>query len=170
MKTLTCLIFVAALLLCSAALAVDPDTGPEETTPPPDRQLTTDDGAPRPFPEQMIVGKVTGSDEEAVAGVTVKLFADGKIVEISHTTSAGDYEIPLPLRIDQDETVVLWFMDTTGMYPPQKVLIKKSSRADDASLFSRCTREVRMRPQMRVDFELVTESEMAAAYKSTGCL
>jgi hypothetical protein len=105
-----------------------------------------------------------------VAGVTVKLFADGKIVEISHTTSAGDYEIPLPLRIDQDETVVLWFMDTTGMYPPQKVLIKKSSRADDASLFSRCTREVRMRPQMRVDFELVTESEMAAAYKSTGCL
>lgn len=170
MKTFTCLVFAVVLLLCSGALAVDPDTTPQETTPQPDRQLTTDDGAPRPFPEQMIVGKLTGSDDKPVGGVVVKLFADGKLVEVSHTTSAGDYEIPLPLRIDQDETVVLWFTDSAGTYSPQNVLIKKSSRAEAASLFSRCIRDVRMRPQMRVDFKLMTDSELAASYKARGCL
>ena len=170
MKTLTYLTFAVVLLLCSAAFAVDPDTTPQETAPQPDLQRTVDEGAPQPFPEQMIVGKVTGSDDKPLGGVTIKLFANGRLVEVSHTTSAGDYEIQLPLRIDQDETVVLWFINTAGTHPPQKALIKKSSRAQGASLFSGCTREVRMRPQMRVDFSLMTDSELAASYKSRGCL
>ena len=170
MKTLTYLTFVVVLLLCSAALAVDPDTAPQETTPQPDLQRTVDEGAPQPFPEQMIVGKVTGSDDSELGGVTVKLFANGRLVGVSHTTSAGDYETPLPLRIDQDETVVLWFIDTAGNYPPQKALIKESSRAREASLFSRCIREAKMRPQMRVDFNLLTDSGLAASYKTRGCL
>lgn len=170
MKTLAYLTTAILLLLCSAALAVDPDTAPQETTPQTDRQLTADEGAPRPFPEQMIVGKVTESDDSPIGGVAVKLFANGRVVEVSHTTSAGDYEIPLPLRIDQDETVVLWFIDSTGKYPPQNVLIKKSSRAQDASLFSRCTNEARMRPQMRVDLKLMTDTELVASYKTRGCL
>jgi hypothetical protein len=118
----------------------------------------------------MIVGKVMGSDDQPVGGVTIKLFANGLLTEISHTTSTGDYEIPLPLRIDQDETVVLWFIDSAGNYPPQNILIKKSSRAGDVSVFSGCTRDVRMRPQMRVDFKLMTDSELAASYKTRGCL
>jgi hypothetical protein len=170
MKTLIWFAIATVLLLCSAALAVDPDTSPQETTPQPDRQLSTDEGAPRPFPEQMIVGKVTGSDDKPVGGVAVKLFADGLLVEVAHTTSAGDFEIPLPLRIDQDETVVLWFIDSAGNYPPQDMLIKKSSKAGHASLFSPCTRDARMRPQMRVDFKLMTDSELAASYKARGCL
>ncbi len=165
MKTLICLTFAVVLLLCSAALAVDP-----ETTPQPDLQRTVDEGAPQPFPEQMIVGKVTGSDDNPVGGVTVKLFANGKLVGVSHTTSAGDYETPLPLRIDQDETVVLWFIDTAGTYPPQKALIKESSRAQAASLFSGCTRKAKMRRHMRVDFKLMTDSELVASYKARGCL
>jgi hypothetical protein len=170
MKTLTYITFGVVLLVCSAALAVDPDTTPQETTPQPDLQRTVDEGTPQPFPEQMIVGKVTGSDDKPLGGVTVKLFANGRLVEVSHTTSAGDYETPLPLRIDQDETVVLWFIDTAGTYPPQKALIKESSRAQEASLFSRCTQQVRMRPQIRFDFKLMTDSELAASYKARGCL
>ena len=170
MKTLTWTVFAMVLLLCSAALDVDPETGAQETTPQTDRQITTNEGAPRPSPEQMIVGKVTGAEDKPVGGVAVKLFANGLLVEVSHTTSAGDYEIPLPLRVDNDETVVLWFMDSAGNYPPQNILIKKSARAKDASLFSACTRDVRMRPQMRVDFKLMTDSEMAASYKTRSCL
>ena len=170
MRTLTWFVFAMVLLLCSAAFAVDPDTSPQETTPQPDRQISTDEGAPRPFPEQMIVGKVTGSDGQPVGGVTVKLFANGLLTEVSHTTSAGDYEIPLPLRIDQDETVVLWFIESAGNYPPQNVLIKKSSRAENAAVFSGCTRDVRMRSQMRVDFKMMNDSELAASYKTRGCL
>lgn len=170
MKTPAILMIVVMLLLCSAALAVDPDTSPQETTPQPDLQQTHAEGAPHPFPEQMIVGVVTGSDEKPLGGVAIKLFADGRVVEVSHTTSAGDYEILLPLRVEEDETVVLWLIDTAGNYPPQEVVVKKSSRADGAGLFSGCIREVRMRPQMRVDVKLMTDSELLASYKSRGCL
>jgi hypothetical protein len=169
MKTAVILIAISLTLLCSAALAVDPDTSPQETTPQPDVHRDTE-GAPRPFPEQMIVGVVTGSDGKPVGGVAVKLFANGRLVELTHTTSAGDYEVLLPLRVDEDETVVLWFVDTAGNYPPQEILIKESSRATEAGLFSDCIREVRMRPQMRVDVTLMTDSEMMASYKSSGCL
>lgn len=170
MKTLPLLTSLVLVLLCSVALAVDPDTTPQETTPQPAIQRTDAEGAPQPFPEQMIVGMVTGSDDKGVGGVAVKLFADGKMVEVSHTTSAGDYEIFLPLRVDQDETVVLWFVDTAANYPPQEILIKESSRAKETGLFSGCIREVKMRPQMRVDVKLMTDSDMAASYNSSGCL
>jgi hypothetical protein len=169
MKILPLTVSLMLLLLCSAALAVDPDTSPQETAPT-DLQRTQPEGAPQPFPEQMVVGIVTGSDGEPVPGVAVKLFADGMLVGVSHTTSAGDYEMPLPLRTDEDESVILWFVDSGGTYPPQKVLIKKSSRAKDAALFSDCNREVRMRPQMRVDIKLMTSSDLVASYKTRGCL
>jgi hypothetical protein len=170
MKTITYLVLAAVLLLCSEALAVEPESTPQETTPEPERQLTVDEGAPGPFPEQMIVGKVTASNDEPLGGVTVKLFADGRLVEVAHTTAAGDYEMPLPLSIDHDETVVLWFMETGGDYPLQEAVLKESSRASDAGLFSRCTRDAKMRPQMRVDFKMMTDSELAASYKTRGCL
>ena len=171
MRTTTVyLTFALVLLFGSTVFAVDPDATPQETTPQTEIELDADEGAPLPFPEQMIVGKVTGSDDNPVAGVTMKLFADGEITEIAHTTSSGDFEMPLPLMIDRDETVVLWFIDSSGNYPPQSILIKKSSKAESASLFSKCTREVRMRPQMRVDFKLMTDTEMAASYKARGCL
>lgn len=169
MKVLPLAMSLVLVLLCTAALAVDPDTSPQETTPT-DVQRTTPEGGPRPFPEQVIVGMVTGSDDNPVGGVAVKLFADGILVEVSHTTTAGDYEMPMPLRIDENETVVLWFIDSAGTYPPQKTVLKKSSKAEGAGLFSNCAREAKMRPQMRVDIRLMTDSEMMASYVTSGCL
>jgi hypothetical protein len=50
------------------------------------------------------------------------------------------------------------------------VLLKDSSAARKANLFSECTPEVNMRPQMRVDMTLVTEAEAVAALKVRDCL
>jgi hypothetical protein len=169
MKTLPLTISLILLLLCSVALAVDPETAPQEGTPAP-IERDQPEGSPLPFPEQMIVGEVTGSDGNAIAGATVKLFANGNLVEVAHTTAAGDYEIRLPLQIDDDETVVLWFIDNAGNYPPQEVLLKESSRAKSAGLFSKCTQEIKMRPQTRVDVRMMTVAEQAAAYTTKGCL
>jgi hypothetical protein len=169
MKTLPLMLGLMSLLICSVALAVDPDTSPQETTPA-DIQRSQPDGTPQPFPEQVIVGEVTGSDGKIIAGVTVKMFANGRLREISHTTAAGDYEIPMPLRIDENETVVLWFIDNGGNYPPQEVLLKESSKAKDAGLFSKCVDSVKMRPQMRVDVKMMTGSEQMASYNARGCL
>jgi hypothetical protein len=118
----------------------------------------------------MVVGEVRGSDGRPIGGVMVKLFADGHLVEIAHTTSAGSYEMPLPLNVERDETVVIWFVSTTGSLLPQCIVLKKSSNARKASLFSECTHEVRMRPQMRVDVTLVTEGELVASLKVKDCL
>jgi hypothetical protein len=170
MKTLSLAVILVSVLLCSVALAVDPESTPQETKPPPDLQRTEPEGGPLPFPEQMIVGMVTGADDKPIGGVAIKLFADGRIVEVSHTTSAGDYEIPMPLDVEKDETVVIWFTDSAGTYPPQEVLIKESSKAREAHLISKCTRAVKMRPQIRVDIKLMTDSQLMDSYKASGCL
>lgn len=169
MKTMPLTISLLLLLMCSAALAVEPETGPQEGTPAP-IEINQPEGSPQPFPEQMIVGEVTGSDGNIIPGATVKLFANGELMEVAHTTAAGDYEIKLPLQIDADETVVLWFIDNAGNYPPQEVLLKEGSKAKSAGLFSKCAQEVKMRPQTRVDVKMMTVSEQAAFYKAKGCL
>jgi hypothetical protein len=169
MKTLTLAVGFILLVFCSSVLAIDPESPTQETTPP-ELQRSQPEGAPQPFPEQMITGMVTGTDDKPIGGVAVKLFANGHLVETTHTTSAGDYQVALPLRVEQDETVDLWFVDTSGSYPPQYILIKEGSKAAAAALFSKCTREVKMRPQMRVDVRLMTVQELAASYKTSGCL
>ena len=164
---ISCLILV---IFWASGYAVEPTTKPEETTPQSELLRSREQGGPLPFPEQMVVGEVTGSTGKPIGGVTVKLFADGRLVEVGHTTSAGSYEMRLPLSVERDETVVMWFASTTGNLMPQCVVLKKSSSARKASLFSECTLEVKMRPQMRVDVTLMTESEMVASLKMKNCL
>jgi hypothetical protein len=100
----------------------------------------------------------------------VKLFADGVRVDVTHTTATGAYELRLPLDVEADETVVLWFISTTGNLLPQTVILKKSSAAMKANIFSRCVPEIRMRPQTRADVKLMTEAELAEMLKTKGCL
>ena len=167
----------AVLVCCIALLAfhglshgVEPSTKPEETTRPTELPRPEAEGAPLPFPEQMVVGTVTDASGGPLGGVTVKLFADGKLVEIGHSSSAGSYEMRLPLNVEKDETVVMWFVPGTGDLMPQMVVLKKSSVASDNNLFSQCAVEVRMRSQTRVDVRLVNESELISSLKTKGCL
>jgi hypothetical protein len=167
------LILISCVILSfvhSACYAVDPASKPEETGTGLDASRNIDQGGPLPFPEQMVVGDVVGSDGKPIGGVMVKLFADGLLVEVGHTTAAGSYELRLPLSVERDETVVMWFLSTTGSYVPQCVVLKESSQARKAGLFSDCIAEVRMRPQMRVDVTMVTESEFVASLKVKNCL
>jgi hypothetical protein len=170
LKKVTICCLTALLLICAIGYAVEPTTKPEETPIQRDLPPAQSEGGPLPFPEQMIVGNVTGSDGKPLGGVVVKLFANGQLVEVSHTTVSGSYEMRLPLNVEQDETVVMWFISTAGDLTPQVVVLKKSSAARNTSLFSPCTAEVRMRPQMRVDTRLVNESEFLSELKAKGCL
>lgn len=158
------------LLVWSACYAVDPATKPREETPQSGVIHSRKEGGPLPFPEQMVVGDVKDSGAKPIGGVAIKLFADGRLIEVAHTTSAGSYEMKLPLSVEKDETVIVWFIAGTDQYLPQSVLLKKSSTAARVGLFSQCALEVRMRPQMRVDVTLLTESEVVAALKVKDCL
>ena len=165
---LTLLVF---LVLVSALLAVEPTSKTVRTESTSALQRGKMDGGPLPFPEQLIAGDVTaGAGDTPIGGVMVKLFADGRLIDVAHTNSTGAYDISLPLNIDDDETVVLWFIATSGNYVPRCVLLKKSSNARRANLFSRCVLEVEMRPQMQVDVRVMTESETVVSLKDSGCL
>lgn len=159
------------LVLISVGHAVEPATKTQETSRASVLQRTELEGGPLPFPEQMIAGDVTaGITDTPVGGVMVKLFADGRLVDIAHTSSTGAYDLRLPLNVEEDETVVLWFVATSGNYVPQCVVLKKSGDARKANVFSRCTLEVDMRPQMQVDVRLMTEGELVASLKAKDCL
>jgi hypothetical protein len=170
MKRSMLLACVILVLLYSLGFAVDPTTKPEERSSQTELEHTKTEGGPQPFPEQMIGGQVTDPESKPLGGVTIKLFADGKLVEVAHTTSNGDYEMPLPLSIEKDETVVLWFVPGTVDLSPLPVVLKESSRAQQAKCFSECTQRVRMRPQMRVDLQMLSDSGLIASYRARGCL
>jgi hypothetical protein len=159
------------LVLVSVLFAVEPADKTVRTGATSALQRAELEGGPLPFPEQLIAGDVTaGTADTPIGGVMVKLFADGRLIDIAHTTSSGSYDIRLPLNVDDDETVVLWFIATSGNYVPRCVLLKKSSNARRANLFSRCVLEMEMRPQMQVDVRLMTEAETVKSFKDSGCL
>ncbi|MFZ1947903.1 MAG: carboxypeptidase-like regulatory domain-containing protein [bacterium] len=156
-------------LLCAGAYAAEPPGKPEESGPA-DRQLRQEEGAPLGMPEQFVSGTVTDYAGKPLGGVVIKLFADGDLVRAAHTTANGAFEMPMPLNVEGDETVVLWFVSTTEPLQPQFVVLKQSSRAKSNRLFSPCALSAKMRPQMRVDVRLLTENEEMAVLKGKGCL
>jgi hypothetical protein len=171
MKRILILTLPVLLVMISVVHAVEPPSKNVETGPTSVLQRGEPQGGPLPFPEQMIAGDVTvGTPATPIGGVMVKLFADGRLIDVAHTTSGGAYDLRLPLDVEDDETVVIWFVATSGNYVPRCVLLKKSANARKANIFSRCMLEVEMRPQMQVDVRLMTADETLASLKDSGCL
>jgi hypothetical protein len=158
-----------AAIMAGQAAATEPATRPEQTGTGIDIQQQSQ-GAPLGFAEQMISGTVTDSFGKPLGGVAIKLFAAGSLVHVGYTTGSGAYEMPLPLNVDKDETVVLWLISTDRPLMPQHVVLKQSSYARKYDLFGPCVLEAKMRPQMRVDVKLLDENEELAALKARGCL
>ncbi len=173
--SLICLLLIAVLAF--GAYAVDPAASPPDEQEPVrsnrDRDmLDTTQGQPGtslPFPKQFVLGQVKDLTGAGMAGTAVKLFADGELVASSKASPTGEFELDLPLIIETDETVVLWFVPTTDRYLMQAVVLKKSTVARQNGLFGRCAAEVEMRAQMRVDATLLTEDQMVESIKARGC-
>ncbi len=163
------LIVVGLLIFGVAAYAAEPSTAPGEQKPQSKDIRNIDTGSPLPFPEQMIAGEVTDSSGKPLPGVIVKLFADGRLIQSTTSTEAGSYELRLPVNMEADETVVVWFIPSRDNLLPKYVVLKESSAAHKAKIFSPCTEHVRIRPQMRLDVKLLNESEYVAALKVKNC-
>ena len=169
MRRIMLLAAATAVLVWAPAHAVEPAGKPEDTTKSGELERQSQN-APLAFPEQVISGNVTDSAGKPLGGVIVKLFANGSLVKVAHSAASGAYEMPMPLNVERDETVVLWFLSTGRPLQPQAVVLKQCSRARSADLFSPCILAVKMRPQMRVDVKLLTENEELSALKGRGCL
>jgi len=168
MRRVVLAVLVAATLPYLSVQATEP-TRPEQTGTGIDLQHQSQAGS-LGFPEQMISGTVADFYDKPLGGVAIKLFAGGTLVNVGHSTASGGYEIPLPLNVEKDETVVLWFISTDRPLLPQRVVLKQSSFARKNELFGPCTVEAKMRPQMRLDVKLLDENQELAALKARGCL
>ena len=174
-KTLICISLIA--VLAGGAYAVDPATSPPDETEPvrsgqDQEMLDASQGQPGtslPFPKQFVVGKVMDVTGAGMGGVTVKLFADGELVESSRANAAGEFEIDLPLHLETDETVVLWFVPATDRYLLSCVVLKKSTAARQMGMFGRCANEVPMQAQMTLNASLLTQDQLMESIKARGC-
>ena len=173
--TLTCLLLIAVLAF--AAYAVDPATDPPDEQDAVRSRLDQElldaaqgqPGTSLPFPRQFVVGRVTDLAGIGMGGSMVKLFADGEFVGSSRTNASGEFELDLPLNIETDETVVLWFVPSSDKYVMQAIVLKKSTVARQNGLFGRCTTEVDMGAQMTVSTALLTGDQLVASLKARGC-
>jgi hypothetical protein len=169
MRRIILLAVATAVLVWAPAHAVEPAGKTEDTSKSEELQRQSQN-APLAFPEQVISGNVTDSAGKPLGGVVIKLFAGGSLVKVAYSAASGTYEMPMPLNVERDETVVLWFLSTGKPLQPQAIVLKQCSRARSANLFSPCTLAAKMRPQMRVDVKLLTENEELSALKGRGCL
>lgn len=173
--TLICLSLIA--FLAFGAYAVDPASSPPDEPEPvrsgQDQQMLDEaqgkTGTSLPFPRQFVLGQVKDVSGVGVGGTSVKLFADGELVESARANAAGEFELDLPLNVETDETVVLWFVPTTDRYLMQCVVLKKSAVASQNGLFGRCAAQVDMQAQMSVEATLFTEDELVESVKARGC-
>jgi hypothetical protein len=169
MKRACVAVVVVLALVAAAGYGAEPPGKPDDASLKPPIQ-TPAEGTPMGLPEQMLSGSVTDAAGQPLGGVAIKLFADGSLAQVAHTAASGAYEMQIPLNLEKDQTVVLWFVSTSEPLMPKPVVLKESSAARSGALFSPCTLEVKMRPQMRVDVKLLTENEELASLKAKGCL
>lgn len=164
------LIILAALTIAIAQVGLAADPSSPEQRPEPTTQRGGEWSGSMGFPEQVLVGRVSDSKGTPIEGVIVKLFASGKLIQAARSSASGDFEMKIPLNLDADETVTIWFVPTTGSMMPKMVLLKKSSSAHKAGLFSQCVDEFRLTQQTRIDVKLLQENEYIANIKAKGCL
>jgi hypothetical protein len=126
-------------------------------------------GTSAPFPRQFVMGKVTDLAGTGMGGTKVKLFADGEILESVQTNPSGYYEIELPLNIEKNQTVVLWFVPGTDRFLMQCVVLKKSQVADHNAIFGPCATTANIAAQMSLDVTMMTEDQLIEAIKAKGC-
>ncbi|MGQ9602795.1 MAG: carboxypeptidase-like regulatory domain-containing protein [bacterium] len=159
---------ILTLFIFQTGYSVEPSSREERPEPTTDRQS---DWTPSTgFPEQIFIGNVTDSKGNPLENVMVKFFANGRLVQSTRTTASGDFELKIPLNLDADETITIWFLPVTGNMMPKMAILKKSSAADKAGLFSPCADQVKLREQMRLDVRLLQEGEYVSNLKAKGCL
>ncbi len=161
------LIVAVGIFAFEASYAAEPS---QEQTPQPTSPQGSQWGASMGFPEQILVGRVGDSKNNPIEGVMVKLFANGKLVGSTKTAASGDFELKVPLKLDADETVTIWFIPSTGNLMPKMVVLKQSAAAQKGGLFSPCIDQAKLSQQTRLDVRLLQEGEYIASLKAKGCL
>ncbi|MGD8394098.1 MAG: hypothetical protein PVF43_01350 [Candidatus Eiseniibacteriota bacterium] len=136
-----CICLLAPLPLFAPARAdVGSDEQPrvDRTTP---RDLQRDFQAglnPTMRGEITFSGTVLDQDQHAIAGIDVKLFIGGLLVEAHVTDSVGQYQFMRTIDFSRDETVMLWLVDRSRRYAPKAFVLDESEAASKASILSPC--------------------------------
>ena len=115
----------------------------------------------------------TGIDSagKPIAGVSVKLFADGMTVTAAVTEADGSFRLGANPMRRPNGSGVLWFQSPdAAKYVDASVVLWESTAAKEHGLFSECTRSLEGSAAGQIEVTLRSVDEMQAVVVSSKCL
>jgi len=158
---------VLVLAACLPATAADEAVRPPVTTPPATR-LTSPTGLAAKS-ETTISGMVTDASGAPMKDVAVKLYIGGLLASEFKTSLDGSFEIVELIDYGRDVTIDLWFVPPQAGLLMENVILKESSAAIAHSLYSKCTKRVRLDPITDMIVKIVDGQTRAAQIQRAGC-
>ena len=117
-----------------------------------------------------LTGTLTGASGEALAGIKVKVFEEGFVLEETESGADGRYRLEFAYLPDIDWTIMVWFVPPGGNLIPEIVILRESLKSKDMELWSSCLPRIELAPRMKFDGSLVSEDEKLAQMSELDCM
>ena len=118
----------------------------------------------------MLRGTVTDASGAGLAGVDVKVFEEGFLIQETQTTAGGAYEIGFRYLADLNWTMVVWFVPPSTELICEIVILRESLKSKELDLWSPCLPRIELEPIMKYDAQLLTEAGKLAQMSELDCL
>jgi hypothetical protein len=160
---------VLLVMVSGSALAVGPGGSPGSVPSSGNARMLANTGFAGTS-ETAIDGVVMDRDGQPLSGVTVKLYVGGVLLAEKVTAPDGTYEFVELLDYGQDVTVSMWFVPADQSLVMENVLLKESTGAVAARLYSDCTQRLRLDPLLYVPVRLYTLEDRTRSLRERGCV
>ncbi|MCK4302939.1 MAG: carboxypeptidase regulatory-like domain-containing protein [Candidatus Eisenbacteria sp.] len=118
----------------------------------------------------VLTGKVSSDSGTGLAGVQIKIFEEGFLVNDTETGSDGSYRLEFSYLPDIDWTILVWFVLPGSDLIPEIMILRESLKSKDMELWSPCLPRIHLNARMRHDVTLLTEAAKLAQISELDCL
>jgi hypothetical protein len=116
-------------------------------------------------------GKVVDRAGQPIAGIVIKMFANGMIIASETTDPEGGFEIEGNPQLGGNNTTMLWFEDRGGELVPTGVILALGSVAEDRDLYPDCTKKIDfLGNAARIEVTMLTLDQRNADVQQSDCL
>jgi hypothetical protein len=120
--------------------------------------------------EGVLTGKVTSAAGAPLAGVKVKLFEEGFLLNETTTGADGSYELNVDYLPDIDWTVMVWYVAPNPSLLPEILILRESLKSKELGLWSPCLPRLELRRTMSFDVTLMAEEKKLEQMTTMDCM